>query len=145
MTECPLVPDATIIGGVPTSATLSPVFEFVRPVTTAVGGWLREVAYQNCLTATSAQSSSLFFAPCNATDQRQLFHYEWDNSKLLRSASLSVCLAYPRIPRLPRAVTATSCTNTSTSIYLRFDIAFHREYLPAFPGIHAVYNIMCCT
>lgn len=124
LTPCPNKPEVTVIGGVPLSDAFSPVFEFVRPQGGGAGGRLREVAYQNCLTA-SGTSNSLFLAPCDPNDENQVFVYEWE-SKLVRSeVSPNVCVGYTNTGSSPPG----STTDCSSSGVLSFDLLFYRKYV----------------
>lgn len=119
LTPCPIKPNVTVNSGVPRSNTLSTVFEFVRPVATNPRGWLREVAYQNCLTGIST-TSSLLFAPCNRTDQRQLFLFQWD-TKVVRWGTTGQCLLTPVSGLNNRPLPLGSCS----SRVAKFDFLFY--------------------
>lgn len=107
-------------------------------------GWLREVSYQNCL---QADGTSLFFAPCDRYENKQLFWYQWDY-KLVRSAyDPTQCLSKDYSDQ--KKVILGPCPAAYELQYLDYysgyalllDMKFSCTYLPGFPGVDEVCGL----
>lgn len=142
---CPIMPDVTYRSGRPLSDTSSPVLQFVRSSRERSSGYFLEVTYQNCLQADSG--NTLFFAPCNQFEDKQLFWYQWDNKEIRSAFYTSLCLA--KDPSDAQKLIMDDC---SSSNVVSFDMKFYCKHLPnvlfycqCFPGFlcaHGVHDLL---